>query len=59
MELLSVKEVPEQFPGLRPSTLYYWAQNGKIPHFRLNGRIFIEKGRLLEWLRQNMIEPQK
>ena len=45
-ELLSVK----------PSTLYQWAELGKIPHYKLNGAVRFSEDEILEWLSSCKIE---
>ncbi|UCC95821.1 MAG: helix-turn-helix domain-containing protein [Candidatus Omnitrophota bacterium] len=57
MVILNVKEVTQKFPAFKSGLLYHWVRNGKIPHIRLNGRIFFDEERLKQWFREHAIEP--
>jgi hypothetical protein len=59
IELLKIKDAVREYPPLSASTIYYWIKCEKMPHVRLNGRIFLEKDRLDKWIDQNRIEPRQ
>ena len=47
--LLTVKEISEILK-VKPSTIYAWAEQGRIPAYKLNGSLrFIEK-EITEWI---------
>lgn len=47
--LLTVPEVAE-FLRVRPSTVYAWVAEGRLPCLRLGGRIRFQKESLLRWV---------
>ena len=49
MAFLTVKEV-SQWLSIKPSTLYLWAGQGKIPCIVINGLIRFQKEELDTWL---------
>ena len=48
--LLTVQELSKLLK-MKPSTLYAWAAQGKIPHFRIYGTLRFKKHAIEEWLR--------
>ncbi len=49
MEILTVKEVAELLK-IKISTVYAWAEQRKIPCYRLNGSLRFHKQDLTRWL---------
>jgi excisionase family DNA binding protein len=46
---LSIKELSE-YLKIKPSTLYDWTAQGKIPHFKIHGVIRFRKEEIDQWL---------
>ena len=49
--LMSVREVAEAL-GAHQQTVYSWVANGKLPHFRVGGRVKFDGKAIAEWLDQ-------
>jgi excisionase family DNA binding protein len=47
--LLSVQQVAEALAA-HPQTVYSWAQEGKLPYFRIGGRIKFDPTAIADWL---------
>jgi excisionase family DNA binding protein len=47
--LLTIKEVSDWL-NIKPSTLYFWAAQGKIPCRKIHGLIRFEQDAILRWL---------
>jgi excisionase family DNA binding protein len=47
--LLTVKEL-SAWLNIKPSTLYLWAAQGKIPRRKIHGLIRFERDAILRWL---------
>lgn len=56
--LLTIKEV-STWLNIKPSTLYLWAAQGKIPCHKIHGLIRFEREAISEWLRSFEPKPQK
>lgn len=54
--LLTIKEV-SKWLNIKPSTLYLWAAQGKIPCHKIHGLIRFEPEAISEWLRS--FEPTR
>lgn len=52
MRLLSVKQVAEII-NIKPSTIYAWAELGKIPHVKLNGTLRFRLEDIQSWIEGN------
>jgi excisionase family DNA binding protein len=48
-QLLRVADVAE-LTQLSPSTIYQWAETGRIPSFRLGNRVRFDSGEIRQWL---------
>ncbi len=46
---LDVKDL-SQYLNIKPSTLYAWVAQGKIPHVKINGRIRFQKEEIETWV---------
>ena len=53
-KLLSVKELAPLIK-VNKSTLYFWANQGKIPHVKLEKRVLFDPKDIEDWLRENKI----
>ena len=49
MTLLTIKQL-SAWLNIKPSTLYLWASQGKIPCLKIHGLIRFEKQTIEEWL---------
>lgn len=49
MKLVGVKEVAEML-GVKPSTLYQWAELGQIPCIKINGCLRFSEEDIKNWL---------
>ena len=47
--LLTIKDL-SAWLNIKPSTLYLWAAQGKIPCQKIHGLIRFDRGKVLEWL---------
>jgi excisionase family DNA binding protein len=56
--LLTIKEL-SAWLNIKPSTLYVWASQGKIPCRRIHGLIRFEREAIQEWLEMFEITPPK
>jgi excisionase family DNA binding protein len=54
--LLTIKEV-SAWLNIKPSTLYLWASQGKIPCRRIHGLIRFEREALLKWMEAFETDP--
>lgn len=50
--MLTVKDVAERIKA-KPSTIYAWAEQNKIPCFKLNGLLRFSEDDILEWIKSN------
>lgn len=50
MIILTVKEVSALI-NVKPVTVYAWAQQGKIPGFKLNGSLRFDKTEIQGWVK--------
>jgi excisionase family DNA binding protein len=48
--LLTIKDLAEQL-SIKPSTLYAWASQGKIPYLKIHGLIRFDAEAITAWLR--------
>ena len=55
MKLLKVAEVAE-ITRLSEITIYKWAEDGRIPSFRLGNRVRFDRDEIMEWLRRQRRE---
>ncbi|CAG0955488.1 hypothetical protein METP3_00468 [Methanosarcinales archaeon] len=51
MQYLTVKQVSELLQ-LSPSTVYSWAESGKIPSYKINGSIRFSREEIEEWIQK-------
>lgn len=58
MDLVSIREVSQKL-GVKTSTLYYWANRGLIPAYKLNGLWRFDPIALEEWVRASGHHPEK
>jgi excisionase family DNA binding protein len=56
--LLTIKEL-SAWLNIKPSTLYVWASQGKIPCRRIHGLIRFEREAIQQWLEGFEIVPPK
>jgi len=47
--LLTIKDLSRWF-NIKPSTLYLWAAQGRIPSQKIHGLVRFERGKVTEWL---------
>ena len=57
-QFLSVEEAAE-FLRLKPSTLYSWVSNGKIPYSKVGSRILFEREALVEFVKTREEHKEK
>jgi excisionase family DNA binding protein len=50
MKLLDVKETA-QILGVKPSTLYQWAELGQIPCLKINGCLRFDMEDIMTWIK--------
>lgn len=50
MQILTVKQVSEMLQ-VKPSTLYAWAEQGKIPSLKMNGLLRFEESEIVLWVK--------
>lgn len=50
MKFLTVKEVASLLI-VKPSTIYLWAEQKRIPHYKINGVLRFEESEILEWIK--------
>jgi excisionase family DNA binding protein len=43
---------------IKPSTVYAWAEQGKIPHFKLNGALRFSGDDVAAWVHGNYKSPE-
>lgn len=51
MEIVTVKELAE-FLKVKPSTIYQWAEQGRLPCFKLNGALRFDKTEVIKHIRK-------
>jgi excisionase family DNA binding protein len=51
-EFLNIKELGE-YLGIKTSTLYFYVENGDIPHYRIGRLIRFKKQEVDEWMAGN------
>lgn len=56
--LLTIKQVSEWL-NIKPSTLYLWAAQGKIPCQKIHGLIRFDREKVLVWLESFHQQPPK
>jgi excisionase family DNA binding protein len=49
MKLMTAKEVA-QIIGASPKTVYQWAEEGLIPHYKVNGLLRFDLDEMLGWI---------
>ena len=49
MQLIDIKKVAEML-GVKPPTIYNWAEMGRIPYVKLNGALRFDPEDLLKWI---------
>ena len=49
MKLVSIKEIAEML-GVKPSTLYQWAELGQVPCIKLNGCLRFNPADISDWI---------
>jgi len=54
-EFLNIKEV-SQYLGIKISTLYFYVENGDIPHYRIGRLIRFKKQEVDQWMEGNKKE---
>ncbi|MGD0917119.1 MAG: helix-turn-helix domain-containing protein [Thermodesulfobacteriota bacterium] len=54
-EFLNIKEVSE-YLGMKKSTLYFYVENGDIPHYRIGRLIKFKKHDIDQWMVENKRE---
>ena len=54
-EFLNIKEV-SQYLGIKISTLYFYVENGNIPHYRIGRLIRFKKREVDQWMEGNKKE---
>ena len=54
-EFLNINEVSE-YLGLKKSTLYFYVENGDIPHYRIGRLIRFKKQEVNQWMEGNRKE---
>ncbi|MDR4466725.1 MAG: helix-turn-helix domain-containing protein [Nitrospira sp.] len=47
--LLTIKDL-SRWLNIKPSTLYLWAAQGRIPCQKIHGLVRFERGKVMEWL---------
>jgi nitrogen PTS system EIIA component len=50
MQILTIKQVSEILQ-VKPSTLYAWAEQGRIPSFKMNGLLRFDESEILSWVK--------
>ena len=50
MKLVGVKEISELL-GIKPSTIYQWAELGQIPCYKLNGSLRFDMEDIMKWIK--------
>lgn len=56
-QFLTVKELSERI-GVKPKTLYHWAEHGKIPAYKLNGVLLFDMNEIIALIKQGLIKPK-
>jgi excisionase family DNA binding protein len=56
MKLLTVKEISELL-RVKTSTIYQWAEMGKIPCLKVNGSLRFLEDEILNWIRDCKMDP--
>ena len=54
-EFLNIKEA-SQYLGIKISTLYFYVENGNIPHYRIGRLIRFKKQEVDQWMEGNKKE---
>ena len=54
-EFLNIKEI-SQYLGIKISTLYFYVENGDIPHYRIGRLIRFKKQEVDQWMEGNKKE---
>jgi len=54
--LLTVKELADQL-HIKPSTLYAWAGQGRIPCLKLHGLVRFERDAIERWVASFQVDP--
>ena len=54
--LLTIREV-SQLLHVKPSTLYAWAAQGRIPCFKLHGLVRFERDAIEHWVASFRVDP--
>ena len=54
--LLTVKELADQL-HIKPSTLYAWAGQGRIPFLKLHGLVRFERDEIEHWVASFRVDP--
>jgi excisionase family DNA binding protein len=54
--LLTARQIAELL-GFAPGTIVDWAEAGKLPHFRIGGRLRFRESEIVEWLEQRRKGP--
>ena len=58
MKLLDIKELCSEL-GIKPSTLYSWVGQGRMPHVRINGLIRFLPEEIESWVKSSRKEALK
>jgi excisionase family DNA binding protein len=53
-QFLTANQVAELI-NCKPTTVYAWANSGKIPSFKLNGLLRFDQTEIEEWIRQSKV----
>ncbi len=57
LPLLTLKETAELLRQ-HPKTIERWARAGRLPCYRVGGRVLFSRGDILQWLAERRAEPQ-
>ena len=55
-DFLNVQEA-SQLIRLKPSTIYFYCESGRLAHLKVGSRVLLEKSVLLEWLLSHRVDP--
>jgi excisionase family DNA binding protein len=58
MKLLNAKEVSEML-GVKPSTIYLWAEQRRIPCYKLNSLLRFSEEELRAWMKECKKQPEE